>query len=177
MTRMNVIVRVLVSASLGLALASGCGGDDDSDDDGGGSDVDGGGTGADSGNGDGADAGGDSECGEPVTCDDVSSAPGWSEGTAELLPADFPEAPAGATLCGESSDTNSVYWTVDDDSTVHEHYETELTAAGWTADGPPQDAMTLPCDTVQYLRMGDDSIQVYVYGGKRAFTIGFLTLQ
>jgi hypothetical protein len=175
---MNVMVGLLVSATLGVAMASGCGGDDDDDDDGtDGANMDGGGTGADSGGGTGADAGGDTgECGEPVTCDAVSSAPGWSEGTAELVPAEFPAAPAGATLCGESSDLQSVYWTVDDDSIVHEHYETELTDAGWTADGPAVDAMTQPCDTVQYFRMGDASVQVYVYGGKGAFTLGFLSL-
>jgi hypothetical protein len=165
---------MLFSSTLMLAAAGGCGGDDSDDGGDEGSNVDGGGgPGADSGGGD-ADAGSaGGECGEPITCSGLSEVPGWSEGTSEVLPAGFPAAPAGATLCGESEKLLTAYWTVDDDSTVHAHYEAELIAAGWTVDGPVEDAMMLPCDTVQYMSMGATSVQVYVWGSKGAFALSF----
>ena len=169
--RVHRVVGMLLSSILMLAAAGGCGGDDSDD---GGSVDGGGGPGADSGaGGTGADAGSAGECGEPVTCSALSELAGWSDGTSEIVPDGFPAAPAGATLCGESEKLLTAYWTIDDDSTVHAHYETELIAAGWTVDGPVADAMTLPCDTVQYMSMGAASVQVYVWGSKGAFALTF----
>ena len=169
--RVNRVLGMLLSSTLMLAASGGCGGDDSDEgsvDGGGGAGADGGagGTGADAGS-----AGG--ECGEPVTCSALSEVPGWSDGTKEIVPADFPAAPPGATLCGESEKLLTAYWTIGDDSTVHAHYEAELIAAGWTVDGPVADAMTLPCDTVQYMSMGAASVQVYVWGSKGAFALTF----
>ncbi len=127
-----------------------------------------------------ASCGGDSSmCGEPLSCDDFASEPGYSAGTMDAVPDDFPAAPAGATLCGQA-DGPTVYFLTDNAAAVHDYYRDALTAAGWTVAGPVSSAGSADagpdCETEQAFTTGDPLVLVHVYPTRAAFSLALRNL-
>lgn len=116
------------------------------------------------------------ECAGPKTCAFYEKAgPEFKKGSNKLLPAGFPEPPAGATLCGEAivGRSPNVYYVIPDDSGVFQHYQTALDAAGWKAEAPPADVPGVLCDQSQDFTKGKEGVGVYVFGSG-AFTISYV---
>ena len=148
-------VRRSILVALGAACALGCGGDDDR-----------------------------SSCGAPIECAELAGTPDWTAGSMEALPADFPAAPAGAELCGQSGDEvgATVTWIIERTDDVHEHYRSALTRIGWTATGPvaaveSPDAGNVTCETEQIFTMGDPLVLVRVSPDRHAFSIRVANLE
>ena len=125
-----------------------------------------------------------SDCGEPIACADLAGEPDWAADSMDGLPDDFPDAPAGAELCGQSASITGVkvHWLVDPTEGVHEHYRAALTGIGWTASGPVSavdnpDAGDVTCATEQVFTMGDPLVIVRVSPSRHTFSVQVSNLE
>lgn len=120
-----------------------------------------------------------SSCGDPLSCDDFATQPGFAAGAMDSLPDDFPAAPARATPCGQATGP-IVYFLTDNAAAIHDYYRDALTAAGWTVAGPvssagPADAGP-DCESEQVFTMGDPLVLVHVFPTRAAFSLSLRNL-
>lgn len=125
-------------------------------------------------------------CGAPLTCADFEGASGlgpYEAGAgADLLPADFPAAPATATLCGavtystgaDSSAALVYFLNTGTDDALVSAYASSLDAAGYALGdvAPVEDGVG--CHESAPITGGSvlPTTALFVYGGQGAFALG-----